>query len=118
MTLPRLTRDRAGQLLFLALLVLFVAACAAPGGSGAAGSGGPPPTPTPAPAARPGPARCRPDQPLAWLFTPIFQTMFIILVAVYDFFLALGFPAAIGIAIVVLTLDRPDRRRARSCASS
>ena len=104
MTLPRLTRDRAGQLLFLVLLVLFVAACAAPGGSGAAGSGGPPPTPTAHPPLVPAQPGADPVSTLAWLFTPIFQTMFIILVAVYDFFLALGFPAAIGIAIVVLTL--------------
>ena len=42
---------------------------------------------------------------LAWLFTPIFQAMFIILVAFYDLFTRdLGLPAAIGWAIVVLTL--------------
>jgi len=41
---------------------------------------------------------------LAWVFTPIFQTMFIVLVAVYDFLSGLGVPAAIGWAIVALTL--------------
>ena len=53
----------------------------------------------------------RPAQPgadpislLAWLFTPIFQTMFIILVAFYDVPRSLGLPAAIGWAIIVLTL--------------
>jgi YidC/Oxa1 family membrane protein insertase len=41
---------------------------------------------------------------LAWAFTPIFQVMFIILVGVYVFLENLGVPAAIGWAIVVLTL--------------
>jgi YidC/Oxa1 family membrane protein insertase len=41
---------------------------------------------------------------LAWLFTPIFQILFIILIAVYQFLENLGFPAAIAWAIVVLTL--------------
>jgi YidC/Oxa1 family membrane protein insertase len=48
-----------------------------------------------------------PDNPLgfiAWLLTPVFQVMFIILVAVYVFLENLGIPGAIGIAIVVLTL--------------
>ena len=41
---------------------------------------------------------------LAWMFTPIFQVMFIILFAVYQFLEDLGVPAAIGWAIIVLTL--------------
>ena len=41
---------------------------------------------------------------MAWLFTPIFQAMFIIMVAVYEFLYTIGFPAAIAWAIVVLTL--------------
>ena len=41
---------------------------------------------------------------LAWIFTPIFKAMFIILVAVYDLLTSLGVPAAIGWAIVALTL--------------
>jgi membrane protein insertase Oxa1/YidC/SpoIIIJ len=41
---------------------------------------------------------------LAWVFNPIFQAMFIVLVAVYDFLKGFGIPAAIGWAIVVLTL--------------
>ncbi|MEJ7696747.1 MAG: YidC/Oxa1 family membrane protein insertase [Candidatus Limnocylindrales bacterium] len=40
----------------------------------------------------------------AWLFTPIFQTMFIILIAVYQFLENVGVPGAIAWAIVVLTL--------------
>ena len=46
---------------------------------------------------------------LAWLFTPIFQTMFIILVAVYEFLGDLGVPAAIGWAIIVADPHRPGR---------
>jgi YidC/Oxa1 family membrane protein insertase len=41
---------------------------------------------------------------LAWLFTPIFQAMYIIMVAVYEFLYNLGVPGAIAWAIVVLTL--------------
>ena len=40
----------------------------------------------------------------AWLFTPIFQSMFIIMTAVYQFLHNLGLPGAIAWAIVVLTL--------------
>jgi YidC/Oxa1 family membrane protein insertase len=89
----------------LVLVVLAVAACASPatlpGSSGAAGSPAPSATPhPPLTPAQPG----DPISTLAWLFTPIFQTMFIVLVAVYDFLGALGVPAAIGWAIVALTL--------------
>ena len=55
---------------------------------------------------------------LAWLFTPIFQAMFIIMVAVYEFLESLGVPGAIGWAIVVLTLVvRTDRHPARAQAA-
>jgi YidC/Oxa1 family membrane protein insertase len=104
-TLRRLRWDRNGYIALLVLVILVVAACAAPGtlpgASGAAGS--PAPTPTPHPPLTP----AQPGDPistLAWLFTPIFQAMFIVLVAVYDFLGALGVPAAIGWAIVALTL--------------
>jgi YidC/Oxa1 family membrane protein insertase len=93
--------DRVAPLLFLALLVLVVAACAT-GEPGASGS--PLASPTPQPpltAAQPG---ADPISFLAWAFTPIFQVMFIILVGVYVFLENLGVPAAIGWAIVVLTL--------------
>ena len=62
------------------------------------------PSPTPQPPLTPAQPGADPISFLAWLFTPIFQAMFIILVAVYDFLTALGVPAAIGWAIVVLTL--------------
>jgi YidC/Oxa1 family membrane protein insertase len=101
----RSARQWVGPLLFLLVVGLIVAACVP--GDGGGGSGAPSVSPTPNPAAIP----LRPAQPtdpfnlLAWLFTPIFQALFIILVAVYyvchD---VLGIPGAIGIAIVVLTL--------------
>ncbi|HEV8403120.1 MAG TPA: YidC/Oxa1 family membrane protein insertase [Candidatus Limnocylindrales bacterium] len=103
MTLRRIRWDRIGLIALLVLVVLAVAACASPAtlpgasGSSAAPSATPHPPLTPA---QPG----DPISTLAWLFTPIFQAMFIVLVAVYDFLGALGVPAAIGWAIVALTL--------------
>ena len=41
---------------------------------------------------------------LAWLFTPVFQGLFLILVAVYAALKAAAVPGAIGISIIVLTL--------------
>jgi YidC/Oxa1 family membrane protein insertase len=96
-------RRWVGPLLLLVAIGLLVAACV-PGGGG--GSGAPTGSPTPNPAAIP----LQPAQPtdpfnlFAWLFTPIFQALFIILVAVYAFLDGMGVPGAIGIAIVVLTL--------------
>jgi YidC/Oxa1 family membrane protein insertase len=106
-----LTRLRAARpwlvpLLALVAIALIVAACGgpAPGGSGAPG-GSPSPTPT-NPAAVPlHPAQ--PTDPLAlfaWLFTPIFQALFIVLVASYVALKSAGVAGAIGIAIIVLTL--------------
>ena len=97
--LPNLSRW--APLLLLVLLAAFVAACGgvAPGASGASHS--PTPVPTPLVPAQPG---ADPLSFLAWIFTPIFQAMFIILVAFYDIFTAIGLPAAIGWAIVMLTL--------------
>ena len=94
---------RAAPLILLALVVLFIAACAAPGSvsPGASGSG---PTVTPHPPLQPAQPSGDPISILAWLFTPIFQIMFIILAAVYQFLENLGAPAAIGWAIIVLTL--------------
>ena len=101
MTLRRLRWDRIAFIALLVLVVIVVAACAAPGTPGASGS----PTPTaPHPPLTPAQPGGNPVDLLAWLFNPIFQTMFIILVAVYDFLGSLGAPAAIGWAIVVLTL--------------
>ncbi len=88
--------------LTIALLVLLVAACVpgAPGGS----PGAPTPTPTPAPPLTPAPLNADPVSLFAWLFTPLFQVMLIILIAVYQFLENLSVPGAIAWAIVVLTL--------------
>jgi YidC/Oxa1 family membrane protein insertase len=105
-TLRRLRWDRIGYIALLVLVILVVAACAAPGtlpgASGVAGS--PAPTPTPAPPLQPASPDANPISLLAWAFTPVFKAMFIILVAVYDLLTAIGVPAAIGWAIVALTL--------------
>lgn len=100
----RFLLHRVVPLLLILLVVLVVAACAAPGTPGASGSGGPIASATPHPpleAAKPG---ADPISFLAWAFTPIFQVMLIILVAVYVVLESLHVPAAIGWAIVVLTL--------------
>jgi YidC/Oxa1 family membrane protein insertase len=99
--LSRLRRLPWGPILLLALVVLIVAACAtaAPGASGS-----PAPTATPHPPLTPAKPGADPLSFLAWLFNPIFQTMLIILIGVYVFLSNLGVPAAIGWAIVVLTL--------------
>ena len=85
--------------LAIALIVPLVMACI-PGAPGAPGSSPTPPTPPLTPA----PPGADPVSLLAWLFTPIFQAMFIILIAVYVFLENLGVPGAIAWAIVVLTL--------------
>ena len=95
-------RARLGLLLLLGLVALIVVACV-PGAS--TGSGGLSPTPTPpAPPLQPASPSADPVSFLAWLFNPIFQIMFIILAAVYQFLENLGVAGAIAWAIVVLTL--------------
>ena len=102
MTRSRLSRIPFGSIALLVVVVILVAACAAPGASG--GSGGPAASPSTHPALTPAQPGADPVSLLAWLFTPIFQVMLIILVGVYTFLENLGVPAAIGWAIVVLTL--------------
>jgi YidC/Oxa1 family membrane protein insertase len=101
-TLRRLRWDRLGSIALLVLVVLIVAACAAPGAPGA--SGVPAPSATAHPPLTPAQPGADPVSFLAWIFNPIFQAMFLVLVAVYDFLKGLGVPAAIGWAIVALTL--------------
>jgi YidC/Oxa1 family membrane protein insertase len=103
-TLRRLPWDRIALVALVVLVVLVVAACAAPGTVDPGASGSPHPTPTPAPPLVPASPGADPISFLAWIFTPIFKAMFIILVAVYDLLSALGVPAAVGWAIVALTL--------------
>ncbi len=102
MTRSRLRRIPFGSIALLVVVVILVAACAAPGGP--AGSGGPGASPSPHPPLTPAQPGADPVSLLAWLFTPIFQTMLVILLAVYTFLENVGVPAAIGWAIVVLTL--------------
>jgi YidC/Oxa1 family membrane protein insertase len=102
--LTRLRRHRswlAPTLLVLVVLIL-VAACAPAGPGGSPGVGGP--SATPEQPLRPASPGADPVSLLAWLFTPIFQGMFLVLVAVYVAFDALGIPGAIGLAIIALTL--------------
>jgi YidC/Oxa1 family membrane protein insertase len=101
-TLRRLRWDRIGYIAFLVMVVLIVAACAAPGGPVASGSVHP--SATPHPPLEPAQPGADPISFLAWLFTPIFKAMFIVLVGVYDVLRGIGVPAAIGWAIVALTL--------------
>jgi YidC/Oxa1 family membrane protein insertase len=106
LTFLRAARPWVGPILLAVVVGVLVAACF-PGGGGGGGSPGPSVSPTPNPASIPLEA-ARPTDPfsvLSWLFTPIFQGLFLILVAVYYVFHdVLGVPGAIGIAIVILTL--------------
>ena len=100
MTIRRPSWHQIGAIALLLLVVLVVVACAAPVEPGASGvSGAPHVSPTPQPPLQPAQPGADPISLLAWLFTPIFQTMFIVLVAAYDAFTAIGLPAAIGWAI-------------------
>ena len=105
MTVRRPRWDRIGYLALLVLVVLVVVACATPGAPRQSGvPGSPVPSATPHPPLTPAQPGADPVSFLAWIFTPIFQAMFITLVAFYDLFGAIGLPAAIGWAIVMLTL--------------
>jgi YidC/Oxa1 family membrane protein insertase len=100
-TLPPSWRRLAPFLLIV--LVALVAAACVPGGPGASGSGAAP-SATPHPPLTPAQPGTDPLSIIAWAFTPIFQAMFIILMAVYQFLENLGAPFAIAWGIVVLTL--------------
>ncbi|MEX1170426.1 MAG: YidC/Oxa1 family membrane protein insertase [Chloroflexota bacterium] len=102
MILRRLRTDGMVPVLLLVLVALVLAACV--GDPGASGGGGPLGSPTPQPPLKPAEPGADPISFLAWAFTPIFQVMLIILIAVYAFLDGLGVPAAIGWSIVALTL--------------
>ncbi|MBP1705649.1 MAG: 60 kDa inner rane insertion protein [Chloroflexi bacterium] len=93
-----MTRRQLTRLLPLAGLVILVAlvaaACVAPGGTPAPGA----PSPTPVPPLQPAEPGANPVDLLAWLFTPVFQILFIALVVIDQ---ATG---DIGIAIIVVTI--------------
>jgi YidC/Oxa1 family membrane protein insertase len=95
-------RSWIGPILLIAAVAILVAACA-PGGGGVDASGNPIP-PSPHPPLEPAEPGADPISLLAWLFTPIFKFLFIILAAVYNLFWGLGFPGAVGWAIIALTL--------------
>jgi YidC/Oxa1 family membrane protein insertase len=103
-SLLRAARPWVGPLLLAVVVGLLVAACF-PGGGGS-GSAPPAGSPTPNPAAVP----LQPAQPtdpfsvISWLFTPIFQGLFIVLAGSYALLDQVGVPGAIGIAIIILTL--------------
>lgn len=78
----------------LVVVALVASACVAPGGSPAPGA----PSPTPHPPLQPAEPGANPVDLLAWLFTPVFQILFIALVLVDQ---ATG---DIGLAIIVVTL--------------
>jgi YidC/Oxa1 family membrane protein insertase len=99
-TSPRSAWGRIGPFILLILVTIVVAACVGDPGA----SGGPAASPTPAPPLTPAVPGADPISFLSWIFTPIFQAMFIVLIAVYVFLEGLGVPAAIGWAIVALTL--------------
>ena len=98
---PRVTRLRSqlvrlAPILLLIGIALLVAACA-PGSGGGGASGGPTPTPSQAPLA-PSQPGTNPVELLAWLFNPIFQVLFLALVA-FD-----QLTGSILIAILLLTV--------------
>jgi YidC/Oxa1 family membrane protein insertase len=95
------TARRILPAVMIVAIALVVAACL-PGGGG--GSGGPTATATPVPPLHPASPGADPVSLFAWLFTPIFQVMLIILLAVYQLLENLRVPGAIAFAIVILTL--------------
>ena len=99
MTLPRVRRDRLLLLALLAAVVLVVVACA---GSAPpvvpAGSPAPSATASPHPPLEPAQPGANPMSLLAWLFNPIFQALFILLVWIDQV------TGDIGLAIILMTL--------------
>jgi len=94
-------RSWIGPLILIALCAILVVACAPQGGVDASGN---PISPTPHPPLEPAEPGADPISLLAWLFTPIFKVLFIILAAVYNVLWGLGVPGAVGWAIVALTI--------------
>jgi len=104
-SLRRPRASRVGLLLLVVLVALVLAACAgAPAGSpGASGAVSPTPTPVPTPL-HPAPLGADPFSLLAFLFTPIFQVVFTILIGFYKLIGLIAPPGDIGIAIILLTI--------------
>ncbi|MGZ6269879.1 MAG: YidC/Oxa1 family membrane protein insertase [Candidatus Limnocylindrales bacterium] len=89
------------------LIALVVAGCTVatgspgPAASGATASHAASAAPTPLTPASPG---ADPVSLLAWVFTPIFQALFILLVGLYVALHSIGIPGAVAFAIIVMTL--------------
>jgi YidC/Oxa1 family membrane protein insertase len=92
---PRLDRNWLGPVLLLVVVGLVLAACVPSSDPGASGSASATPLPTPLVPAQPG---ADPISLLAWLFTPVFQALFILLVGLDQL------TGNIAIAIVLMTL--------------
>jgi YidC/Oxa1 family membrane protein insertase len=92
---PRLDRNWLGPVLLLVVVGLVLAACVPTSAPGASGSAAVTPLPTPLVPAQPG---ADPISLLAWLFTPVFQALFILLVILDDI------TGNIAVAIIVMTL--------------
>lgn len=101
MTLSPTVRRIGPALLLMIVLAVVIAACVPGTGGGSPGASA---SPSPAPPLTPAVPGSDPFSTIAWLFTPIFQALFIILVGVYQFLENLHIPAAMTWAIVVLTL--------------
>jgi YidC/Oxa1 family membrane protein insertase len=95
-TRTKLTLTRLAPILFIAALVLIVAACV-PGTGSTGGSPGASPTFSQAPL-EPAVPGANPISTIAWLFTPIFQVLFLGLVLLDELF------GNILLAIVTLTI--------------
>ena len=101
---------RLAPLLLLGALALIVAACVpATGGAGASGSGAPTPSHSQAPLA-PAELGANPFSLLAWLFTPIFQTLFIALV-VLDKVTGNMVIAILLLTVIIKVVTTPITRR-------
>src|SRR2546423_11278316 len=95
MSFPRFDRRTVGLVLLIVLAGLVVAGCAT-GTTGSPGaSGAPHPSPTPLVPASPG---ADPISLLAFVFTPVFQLLFIVLAGLYTL------TGNIAFAIIILTL--------------
>ena len=97
MSLPRPRRQLLLPLLLLVAVALLVAACS-PAGIGPVGSGGVAATASPHPPLTPAQPGADPVSLLAWVFSPVFQLLYILLVWLQKL------TGDVGIAIVLMTL--------------
>ncbi len=97
-TVPRPRRDLLLLLGLAVLVLLVVAACSTGPAVVPVGSGSPPATASPHPPLTPASPGANPVSLLAWLFNPIFQGLFLLLVGIEHV------TGDIGIAIILMTL--------------